>query len=233
MLGSWTYLIWLALFVALPIAGLAAWGGRVWWRERRALAWTLLGAAVGGWAWDYTAIQLGFWSFTDTHKIGIHFLGLPLEEWLWILGVSWMFAGLALILHARRPPRDQAPPIPQTSLFAHLPLTLAFIPTHLSQLTMLLGAGLVFHSILWFRNAPFLRKQLRTILLVTAAAVVWLLLTDPIGAFWGAWHYDPDRVIGIWIFGLIPGEDVLGAIVVGSAAACSALVFAHGPRRGI
>ncbi len=233
MFGHWTYLLWLGLFVALPIFALAAWGGRIWWLERRALAWTLAGAAVGGWAWDFAAIQLGFWTFTEAHMIGLQFLGLPLEEWLWIFGVAWMFAGLALILHARRPPPERATSRPPTQHLSALPLLLAVFPARFSQLLMLCAAGLVFHSILWFRNAPFLRRQVRTIGLVTVAAVLWLLATDPIGAGWGAWVYDPDRVIGVWIFGLIPVEDLFGIVVVGSAAACSALAFAHGPRRGI
>ncbi len=233
MFGPWTYLIWLTLCVALPLAALGLWGWRTWWRDRRALAFTLLGAAVGGWAWDYTAIQLGFWSFTDTNMIGLQILGLPLEEWLWILGVSWMFAGLALSLHDRRSDDATPPPPHQAPYPTVLPLTLAFAPLRLSQLAMLVSAGLLFHAILWFRNTAFLRGQLRTIVPVTLAAVAWLLATDPIGALWGAWHYDPGRVIGVWIFGLIPLEDVLGAVVVSSAAACSALAFAHGPRRGI
>jgi hypothetical protein len=57
--------------------------------------------------------------------------------------------------------------------------------------------------------------------------------TDPIEAAWGAWHYDPNRVVGIWIFGLIPVEDILGIIVVGSSAAGAAMVFAFSPRRWI
>ncbi len=235
MFGTWTYLIWLGLFIGLPLIGLAIWGGRVWWRDRRALAWTFVGATVGGWSWDYAAIQLGFWSFEGGHQIGVEFLGLPLEEWLWILGVAWMFAGLALILKARRCGDPGAAPAtePASEPPTYPGLVAAVALVQFSQLGMLATAGLVFHALLWTRNAAFLRAELRTLAEVTGVAVLWLLASDPVGAAWGAWDYDPDRVLGIWIFGLIPAEDVLGVIFVSSAAAASALVFAWSPRRWI
>lgn len=228
--GSATYLIWLGLFLGVPILVLAAIGGRVWWRERRALGWTLLGAAGGGWAWDFSAIQLGFWSFNGIHQTGIVFLGLPLEEWLWILGVTALFAGLTLIL---RPRPAHSVPTDRRSNDAPLPLAPALVLAPFSQFGMLLAAGLVFHSILWARNSTFLRRELPTILRVAIVSILWLLATDPIGAAWGAWTYDPSRVVGVWIFGLIPIEDVFGAVVVSSTAATAVLVFAYSPRRWI
>lgn len=229
MFGPFTYLIWIGLFLGLPILTLALFGGRIWWRERRALAWTLFGSAGGGWAWDFSAIQLGFWSFNGIHQTGIVILGLPLEEWLWILGVSFLFGGLTLVL---RP--DSPKVVADRSSNDHpLPLLPALVFTPFSQFGMVLAAGVVFHSILWARNADFLRRELPTILRVVVLAILWLLATDPIGAAWGAWTYDPARVVGIWIFGLIPIEDVAGVVVVSSAAAAAVLVFAYSPRKWI
>ncbi|GEM_PF-470831 len=230
MFGPNTYLIWIGLFLGLPILVLAVIGGKIWWRERRALAWTLLGSACGGWAWDFSAIQLGFWSFNGIHQTGIVFLGLPLEEWLWILGVTFLFAGLTLIL---RPGAPNPTGIDRPAHEQSLPLAPALVLTPFSQFGMLLAAGVVFHSILWARNTDFLRRELRTILRVVIFAILWLLATDPIGAAWGAWTYDPTRVVGIWLFGLIPIEDVFGVVVVSSAAASAVLVFAYSPRRWI
>lgn len=50
---------------------------------------------------------------------------------------------------------------------------------------ILIGTAILFHSILWARNATFLWSRRRTILLVMAMAEVWQLVTDPIGAIWG------------------------------------------------
>lgn len=105
--------------------------------------------------------------------------------------------------------------------------------TNLSHLLMLLVAGIVFHLLLWVRNGRFLWSQRRTILTVVLIAEVWLLITDPIGGHWGAWIFNPERVLGLWLFGVMPIEDCLGMAVVSSAAACGVLVFGYSPRRWV
>jgi lycopene cyclase domain-containing protein len=104
---------------------------------------------------------------------------------------------------------------------------------HFSHLTMLLAAGVIFHAILWARNAAFLWSRRRVILLVVGLAELWMLITDPIGGHWGAWFFDPSKVLGLWLFTVMPIEDLLGIAVVSSAAACAVLVFGYGPRRWI
>jgi lycopene cyclase domain-containing protein len=104
---------------------------------------------------------------------------------------------------------------------------------HFSHLTMLLAAGAIFHAVLWARNAAFLWSRRRTILLVVGLAELWTLLTDPIGGYWGAWFFDPNKVLGLWLFTYMPIEDLLGMAVVSSAAACAVLVFGYGPRRWV
>jgi lycopene cyclase domain-containing protein len=104
---------------------------------------------------------------------------------------------------------------------------------HFSHLTMLVVAGAIFHAMLWARNAVFLWSRRRTILLVVLVAELWMLLTDPIGGAWGAWFFDPSKILGVWLFGVMPIEDLFGMAVVSSAAACAVLVFGYGPRRWI
>jgi lycopene cyclase domain-containing protein len=104
---------------------------------------------------------------------------------------------------------------------------------HFSHLTMLMVAGMIFHAILWARNAAFLWSRRRVILLVVGAAELWMLLTDPIGGRWGAWFFDTNKVLGLWLFNVMPVEDLLGIAVVSSAAACAVLLFGYGPRRWI
>lgn len=106
-------------------------------------------------------------------------------------------------------------------------------PGHFSHLAMLIVAGLIFHAILWARNGAFLWSQRRVILQVVALAEVWMLITDPLGGWWGAWFFDPDKVLGIWLLRYMPIEDLFGIGVVSSAAACAVLVFGYGPRRWI
>jgi lycopene cyclase domain-containing protein len=96
--GSLTYLIWLALFIGLPLLLIIwLWPQRLW-RQRHGLALTGLGSLVGGWAWDALAVKWGVWYFDPANMVNLWFLGLPLEEWLWFTGVSLMFGALTVVL---------------------------------------------------------------------------------------------------------------------------------------
>ena len=103
-----------------------------------------------------------------------------------------------------------------------------YIPT-----LILLGAAAIFHGILWSRNGAFLWSRRRTILTVVGVAELWQLVTDPIGARWRAWIIDPNQVLGLWLFGVTPVDNLLGIALVSSAAACAVLVFGYGPRRWV
>lgn len=230
--GPFTYLTWLAIFIGLPIAVLVAWRGRIIFAHRRALFWVVLGAAFGGWAWDFTAMHFGFWTFDEGYLIGWGLFGLPLEEWLWITGTAGLFSIVTILLETRRPQTTEfRTDDPQR--FVEQPSFVAIAWVSFSQLSLLLAAGLAFHALLWARNGPFLKSRFDVIAKVTGLAILWLLVSDPIGAAWQCWIYDPERVIGIWLLGLIPIEDVFGIAVVGSAAACATLVFGFSPRKWI
>jgi len=102
MFGNATYLIWLALFIGLPLLGLIVVARSKLWRQRRALAWTLMGALAGGWAWDAGIVTLGTWDYDPNNIANIWIAGLPLEEWLWIAGATLMFATITILLEERR-----------------------------------------------------------------------------------------------------------------------------------
>lgn len=110
---------------------------------------------------------------------------------------------------------------------------LGWLPARYWDLALLLLAAAIFHGTLWARNGRFLWRQRRTILFVVLIAEVWMLVTDPIGGWWGAWFFDPDKVIGIWILQVMPIEDIFGAAVISSAAACAILVLGYGPRKWV
>ena len=101
MFGAGTYLVWLLLFIGLPVLWMA-WRSRAALRpQRRALALLGLGALAGGWAWDALSVRLGVWYYAPANIANIWLAGLPLEEWLWIAGVSLMFGMLTVVLIQR------------------------------------------------------------------------------------------------------------------------------------
>lgn len=110
---------------------------------------------------------------------------------------------------------------------------MSFIPLHFSHLFLLCVAAVIFHAMLWARNGRFLWRNWRIILAVVALCELWTLITDPIGGHWRAWLFHPDKVLGIWLFGVTPIEDFFGMAVVSSAAACAILVFGYSKRRWI
>jgi lycopene cyclase domain-containing protein len=95
--GQATYLIWLFVFIALPIIFLWLRWPREVWSQRRALGWTVAGSLVGGWLWDWVAIEVGVWYYDPAYISGVWFLGMPLEEWLWIVGVTLMFGSVTIV----------------------------------------------------------------------------------------------------------------------------------------
>ena len=101
MFGTNTYLIWLVCFIGAPILALVIWRGRQLWQQRRALFWITLASLIGGWAWDAWAVRYELWTYDPNHIVGWWWAGLPLEEWLWIVGVTLMFGGLTVALAER------------------------------------------------------------------------------------------------------------------------------------
>ncbi|MBI5878134.1 MAG: lycopene cyclase domain-containing protein [Chloroflexi bacterium] len=107
------------------------------------------------------------------------------------------------------------------------------IPPRATYLVMTGAMGALFMAILWARNARFLWSRRRIIITVVLIAELWMLVTDPLGGQWGAWYFDPQQVLGIWLFGVTPVEDVIAMAVVSAAAACGVLVFGYSPKRWI
>lgn len=107
------------------------------------------------------------------------------------------------------------------------------MPESLTHLTIMLATGVLFHGILWARNARFLWSQRGLILRVIVLGQIWNFVTEPLGAMWEAWYFAPEKVLGIWILPGVPIEDVLGNAIIVSAAACAVLVFGYSERRWI
>ena len=102
MFGNFTYMVWLALFIGVPLLVLALAARGALWRRRRAIGWTLAGALLGGWAWDAGIVRLGAWYYDPTKIVNVWIVGLPLEEWLWIIGVTLMFGALTIVLEEKQ-----------------------------------------------------------------------------------------------------------------------------------
>ncbi len=80
-MGPWRYLAILAAAAAITLPLEFVLGARVYRRPRRLLI-TLLPVIVVFGGWDLIAVARGDWWFASRYTIGLHVLGLPIEEWL-------------------------------------------------------------------------------------------------------------------------------------------------------
>jgi lycopene cyclase domain-containing protein len=55
-----------------------------------ALALASAGACVPFWIWDVIAAARGHWTFNPAYVLGVSLAGLPLEEWLFFVVVSFV-----------------------------------------------------------------------------------------------------------------------------------------------
>lgn len=95
------YLLWLAVYVWLPIAALWASNAKTVWRYKKTLGFCVLGAMLVSIPWDIWATQTNAWLFPSTSVIGIYFFGLPVEEYFFIACVTLLVATITLVVRDR------------------------------------------------------------------------------------------------------------------------------------
>jgi lycopene beta-cyclase len=83
------YLIVLGLILVVPLS-LSFNRHLLLYKSPRRLFGTLLFVCVPFWIWDVIATARGHWSFNPSYVLGIVFLGLPLEEWLFFAVIAFV-----------------------------------------------------------------------------------------------------------------------------------------------
>ena len=95
------YLLWLTLFVWIPLALMWLVEWRYLWRFRRVflkfIGWALLFSVP----WDFWAIQSKIWLFPPDTNVGVWIGGLPLEEYLFIIFVTLLVSTATIVVRKR------------------------------------------------------------------------------------------------------------------------------------
>jgi lycopene cyclase domain-containing protein len=60
------------------------------WKRTPALLATVLSVSIPFWIWDVAVTLRGHWSFNPLYVVGIVFLGLPVEEWLFFIVIVFV-----------------------------------------------------------------------------------------------------------------------------------------------
>lgn len=97
----YSYAIWLLVFVILPLSVLWLLNYQKLKNYKKVFYLTLAGAFIFSYPWDLIAINQRIWYFERPHILGIFILGLPLEEYIFIIGVALLFTITTIILWER------------------------------------------------------------------------------------------------------------------------------------
>ncbi len=90
-----TYLEWLGIFFGLPLLVLFFLKPQIFFENKKIFLAVWVGSLLVYYPWDILAITSGHWSF-PRGLVGITLANLPLEEYLWALGVSTLVTYLTL-----------------------------------------------------------------------------------------------------------------------------------------
>lgn len=101
MSASSTYFQWLAVFFGLPLAVLWATHFRLLRSQRQAIRASAIWALLLSVPWDWWATRMRVWTFPPDTHLGLWIGGLPLEEYVFIVGATMFVSSFTLVLGAR------------------------------------------------------------------------------------------------------------------------------------
>ncbi|MCL4411332.1 lycopene cyclase domain-containing protein [Candidatus Marsarchaeota archaeon] len=96
------YIYWLAVFTWAPLVALWASHRKLVVRYKKTLALCTVSALAFSVPWDMVAIRSGMWYFPRHNILGFYLLGVPLEEYLFMISVTLLVSTLILILKQHR-----------------------------------------------------------------------------------------------------------------------------------
>lgn len=96
------YITWLIIFMVLPVAALWAAYFELLWSYRRTIGLIAAIALLIGIPWDVLAARLHIWGWASGCCTLPRAQGVPLEEALFMLGVSLYASSLTIILRSNK-----------------------------------------------------------------------------------------------------------------------------------
>ncbi len=93
-----TYIFWLSLFVWTPTLLLWVCNFRYLSKFPRTIAFCVVGSLIFSVPWDIVAVRSNIWHFFDGHILDVWVVGLPIEEYLFIVSVAAYISTITLLL---------------------------------------------------------------------------------------------------------------------------------------
>jgi lycopene cyclase domain-containing protein len=97
-MAHFDYLKWFLFFAWIPtvIIWLCFW--KILVKYKKVFVFCIIGSVIFGFPWDYWATHSWLWNFSPDHTLGINFLGLPIEEYIFFVSETILYVSLALVL---------------------------------------------------------------------------------------------------------------------------------------
>lgn len=92
------YPLWILLFAVLPVVALFIIKFKVLKKYKLIFLFTIIGSFIFSIPWDYIAIKEKIWYFAEPHIFGLWILGLPIEEYLFIIFETMLFTIITILL---------------------------------------------------------------------------------------------------------------------------------------
>jgi lycopene cyclase domain-containing protein len=97
----YSYPIWLALFLILPLAALWIFAHKTLNKYLGVLTMVVIGSLAVSVPWDILSVNERIWYFAKPHILGPSVLGLPVEEYIYIVGVAVLACSVTILLWER------------------------------------------------------------------------------------------------------------------------------------
>jgi len=95
------YLKWLLVFVILPL--LFVW--IFWFKElikyKITHFFVIICSLIVSVPWDIISVKKDIWYFTEPYILGIWLFGLPIEEYLFIILISFLVSCMSILVHIK------------------------------------------------------------------------------------------------------------------------------------
>jgi lycopene cyclase domain-containing protein len=97
----YTYIEWQLLLAWVPTLIVFLFFWRTLVRYVKVYIFCIAGSVLFAIPWDYWAIHSWLWHFSSELTINKHFLGLPLEEYLFFVSFTFLYVSIAIVLRQK------------------------------------------------------------------------------------------------------------------------------------
>lgn len=159
--------------------------------------------------WDIAFTRSGVWAFDPAHLIGISFIGLPVEEWLFFICIPYacLFTYHCFRIHWMKDRPLSHAPVISWSIAALLALIIVFHPGRTYTTSVFGGSALLLALLQLWGKPVWLGRALVTYLVLL---LPFFLVNGILTGMWGdpVVTYDDGEILGSRI-GTIPVEDLI------------------------